>query len=336
MSKPIDLTTQYLGLTLKNPLVASASPMSTNVDYLKKLEAAGVSAIVLPSLFQEQIESLEDAYDALAFHNSPEATDDYLPLMGPTGPYGVTPDNYIQLVTKAKAAVSIPVIASLNGYTDSGWLYYAKRLQDAGADALELNIYHVSTDLDESSKQLEDGYIKIIEKIRKEIHIPIAVKISPFNTALANFSKRLVRAGANGLVIFNRVMHPDIDTQQLKLTANFTFSKTDEYRLPLQWIGLLAKRLDASLAASTGVETSEQVVKYLLAGADVVMTTGALLRHGPEYATQLLEGLTDWLKAHDQTSLTLMRGQMCWAKLKNNRAYIRTQYIKSVGSYQRS
>lgn len=333
MTKVIDLTTQYLGLTLKNPLVASASPMSTHVDYLKQLEASGVAAIVLPSLFQEQIESSEAEYDALAFYNSPEANE-YLPLMGLTGPYGVGPQDYVKLVSQAKAAVSIPIIASLNGYTDSGWVTYAKHLQEAGADAIELNIYQVATDLNESSQQLEDSYIKIIQHVCKEVSIPVAVKICPFNTAVGNLGKRAVEAGAKGLVIFNRVMHPDIDTQQLKLTSGFTLSHANEIKQPLQWVGLLAGRLQTSLAASTGVETSEQVVKYLLAGADVVMSTSALLRNGPEYATTLLEGLTHWLKAHEQTSLQLMRGQMSWNKLTNNHAYIRTQYIKSVSSYK--
>lgn len=334
MSKSIDLTTRYLGFTLKNPLIASASPMNTSEAYLKSLEEAGIAAIVLPSLFQEQIENVSEEYEALAHYNSPEASE-YLPSFIIDGPYGVGPSEYLELIKTAKKAVSIPVIASLNGYSNTGWIEYAQRIQDAGADALELNLYAVPTDITKSSQQIEDNYIEMISHVRKNVTIPLSVKLCPYFTSIGFTASRMVEAGANGLVLFNRIMHPDIDTHSLQLDSKFTLTSPSDGQVALQWIGLLAKRVRCSLAASTGVDDGEQIVKYLLAGADVVMTTSSLLRHGPHYATVLLDELCRWLKAHDQTGLDIMRGQMSWQKLKNNDAYERSLYIKSVGSFRK-
>lgn len=333
MSHKIDLTSQYLGLTLKNPIVASASPMHTDMNYLKALDKAGIGAIVLPSLFQEQIDYAFEELDTLNHYHSAEASN-YLPIENLTsGPYGVGPEAYLKLVETAKKAVSVPVIASLNGYTNSAWIEYAKLIQEAGADALELNIYSVPSDITVSSQHVEDNYVDIIRNIRKHVNIPLAVKLSPYFTSMGHLAQRMIDAGANGLVLFNRIMSPDIDIQNLDITSRYSLSNASEGLVALQWIGLLARRVNASLAASTGVDDYQQVVKYLLAGADTVMTTSALLRHGPDYVETLREGLCQWLKARRQTNLQLMRGQMSWSKLKNNQAYERSHYIKLVGSF---
>ncbi|EUK18065.1 dihydroorotate dehydrogenase-like protein [Commensalibacter papalotli (ex Servin-Garciduenas et al. 2014)] len=333
MNQKIDLTSQYLGLTLKTPIIASASPMHTDMEYLKTLEKAGIAAIVLPSLFQEQIDYAFEELDTLHHYHSAEASS-YLPIDNiASGPYGVGPEAYLKLVETAKKTVSVPVIASLNGYTNSAWVEYAKLIQEAGADALELNIFSVPTNINISSQQIEDGYISIIANIRKHVDIPLAVKLSPYFTSMGNLAQRMIDAGANGLVLFNRIMSPDIDIQNLDITSRYSLSNMSEGLIALQWIGLLARRVNASLAASTGVDDYQQVVKYLLAGADTVMTTSALLRHGPNYVEALLDGLCMWLKARQQTDLKLMRGQMSWQKLKNNQAYERSHYIKLVGSF---
>lgn len=334
MRNKIDLTTQYLGLTLKNPLIASASPMHTDTDYLKTLEKVGMAAIVLPSLFQEQIDNIQAEFDSLTHYNSPEASQ-HLPTSTLVAePYGLGPNEYLELVRAAKQAVSVPVIGSLNGYTNTAWIEYAKLIQEAGADALELNIYSVPTDINVSSSKIEDSYVDIISHVRRHVTIPLSVKLCCHFTSLGFLAQRMVEAGADGFVFFNRVMRPDIDTHKLQLSSHYSLSGASESLMALQWIGLLARRIKASLAASTGVKDSEQIVKYLLAGADTVMTTSALLRNGPQYVETLLEGLCHWLKAHQQKDLNLMRGQMSWQKLKNNEAYERSQYIKSVGSFR--
>lgn len=333
MSHKIDLTSQYLGLTLRSPIIASASPMNTDLDYLKALDKAGIGAIVLPSLFQEQIDHAFEEIDSLQQYNSPEASQ-YLPVNNMvSGPYGVGPDAYLELISQAKKAVSVPVIASLNGYTNTAWIEYAKQMQEAGADALELNIFSVPTDINISGQQVEDNYINIVTNIRKYVDIPLAVKLCPYFSAIGSLAQRFIDAGANGLVLFNRIMSPDIDIHNLDITSRYSLSTASEGLIALQWIGLLARRVNASLAASTGVDDYQQVIKYLLAGADTVMTTSALLRNGPGYVETLREGVCDWLKARQQKDLKLMRGQMSWQKLKNNQAYERSHYIKLVGSF---
>lgn len=333
MSHKIDLTSQYLGLTLRNPIIASASPMHTNMNYLKELDLAGVAAIVLPSLFQEQIDHAFEELDTLHHYHSPEASQ-YLPIDNLTsGPYGIGPDAYLKLVETSKKTVSVPVIASLNGYTNSAWVEYAKLIQEAGADALELNIFSVPSDIKISSQQVEDNYVDIIRNIRKHVNIPLAVKLCPYFTSIGYLAQQMIDAGANGLVLFNRIMSPDVDIDKLELISRYSLSTANESLIALQWIGLLARRINASLAASTGVHDYQQVVKYLLAGADTVMTTSALLQQGPGYIEILLKELCQWLKAHQQTDLKLMRGQMSWQKLKNNQAYERSHYIKTVGSF---
>ncbi len=333
MSKSMNLKTHYLGLELANPLIASASPRNAQLAHLQQLEQAGIAAVVLPSLFQEQIEA-QDAHQEQIYtqFNSPEAQT-YLPTLS-DGPYGLGPEAYLNLIREAKATLSVPVIASLNGYDNQGWSEYAKQIELAGADALELNIYAIPTDITRSSQEIEQNYLDLVKTVRTKVKLPIAIKMSPYFTSVGFTASQFIQAGANGLVVFNRFMQPDIDAQLLQLNTHLSLSTSEEMHLPLHWVALLANRVEASIAASGGVQTGNDLVKYLLAGADTVMSTSAILRHGPEHVERLLDELRGWLKAHKQTSLAVMRAQMSWQKLKNKDAYERNQYIRMVGSYK--
>ena len=336
----MNLATQYLGLTLKNPLVASAAPSNADLGHLHRLEDAGAAAVVLPSLFEEQIASAGGHFDAIlaaGADNNPEAHQHYLPPGRVThGPYGLLPDRYLERVRRARESLSIPVIASLNGATPDGWADYGQRLQQAGAHALELNLYSVPTDLDESGEQIEARCLRVVHELRTQLDIPLAVKMSPYFTAIGNMALRFAEVGANGLVIFNRYLQPDIDLRTLSLSSDIALSQAADMRLPMQWVALLAGRVPVSLAASTGVETAEQVVKYLYAGADVVMTTSEVLRDGPDCFRRLLDGLCEWLDARDLGSLDRIRGAMSFARLKDPGAYARGHYIDALQTWTRS
>ncbi len=325
------LATKYLGLSLKNPLVASASPANAQIDHLRRLEDAGAAAVVLPSLFQEQLEA-EDAIDALILnktaYNSPEAMS-YFPEAA-EGPYGVGPDVYLDLIRRAKESLSIPVIASLNGASEAGWVTYAQSMQQAGASAIELNIYFVPIDMALTGQDVEDRYVNIVRATRRAVSIPLAVKLSPYVSALPNLAQRLHAEGADGLVLFNRLLQPDFDLMTLQMVEGVHLSTPDEISLPLSWIAILAGRTGASLAASTGVESDDDVVKYLLAGADVVMTTSALLRHGPRHLRQLLGGLKVWMELRNFNSVSELRGLMSWARSRHKELYGRPSYIKML------
>ncbi len=276
-----DLTTTYLGLNLKNPLVASASPLSEKVETAKKLEEAGIAAIVMYSLFEEQIinESLElDHYLSQGTETFQEAMS-YLP---DTGKYTLSPDIYIDTLQKLKKAVNIPVIGSLNGVSTGGWIKYARKMEDAGADALELNIYYLPTDDNLTSAELEESYVALVHDIRRSVKFPIAVKLSPFFTSLPNMARRLVEAGANGLVLFNRFYQPDLDLETLEVCPNLVLSNSNELRLPLRWIAMLHGRVHADLALTSGVHTTEDVLKAMMAGANVAMMASELLKKGPQ------------------------------------------------------
>jgi dihydroorotate dehydrogenase (fumarate) len=325
------LTTHYLGLTLKNPLVASASPVNAQLDHLRRLEDAGAAAVVLPSLFQEQIEAEAALHERLintTAHISAEASNYFLDITA--GPYGVGADAYLDIIRRAREALSIPVIASLNGSSEAGWIDYARQMQQAGAHAIELNIYFVPIDMALTGQAVEDRYQAIVSATRSAVGIPLAVKLSPYLSALGNLAQRLHAGGADGLVLFNRLQQPDIDPVTMQLTQGIHLSSRTEMALPLLWIALLANRTGMSLAASTGVEDADDVVKYLLAGADVVMTTSALLRNGAGYLTTLLDGLQTWMEARDFTSITDVRGLMSWARSRQQELYGRLSYIKML------
>jgi dihydroorotate dehydrogenase (fumarate) len=333
----MSLSTKYLGLTLKNPMVASASPLNSKVDNLRRLEDAGAAAIVLPSLFQEQIEAEAENQAARveAFaESSPEALS-YFPAAA-NGPYGMYPERYLDLVRRGREAVAIPIIASLNGSSRAGWMEHAKHIEQAGAAALELNMYHVPTDLLESGRDIEAHYIDIVKTVSSSIGLPVAVKLTPYLSAIGHFAVKLVEHGASGLVLFNRLMEPDIDLLQMKLTDTLELSNSSELRLPLLWTAILAGRTEAFLAVSTGVQTVDDVVKCLLAGADAVMTTSSLLRNGIDHMSALTNGLRQWMEKREIASVAEMRGMMSWQRSRDRSVYTRANYLRILQQYSAS
>jgi dihydroorotate dehydrogenase (fumarate) len=325
----VDLGTRYLGLDLRSPLVASASPLTGSLDDLRRLEAAGAAAVVLPSLFEEQLTQearevgrlLEAGADSLS---AAVALDDYN-----AGPYG-----YLALVEKAKATLEIPVIASLNGVSRGAWVEHATLLEQAGADAVELNIYFVSSSPGLGGSDVEQRYLDLVRAVRQAIGIPLAVKLSPYFSSVVNLARQLVEAGAQGLVLFNRFYQPDLDLDTLEVTPRLVLSSSEELRLPLRWIAILHGHMGrASLAASTGVHTAEDAVKVLAAGADVAMMTSALLRQGPEHVTVVEAGLRDWLEGRGMPSVDLARGLRSQRSVRDPAAWERANYITMLATY---
>ena len=324
----VELRTRYLGLDLPSPLVASASPLTGTLDGLRRLEAAGAAAVVLPSLFEEQLileaDQVRRLRDAGADSLSAALTlDDYN-----AGPYG-----YLALVEQATATLQIPVIASLNGVTPGTWVKHASLLEEAGADALELNIYYVSSSPGVGGPEVERRYLELVRSVRQTIGIPLAVKLSPYFSSVANLTRQLVQAGADGLVLFNRFYQPDLDLETLEITPRLVLSSSEELRLPLRWIAILYKEVPASLAASTGVHTAADVVKVLLAGADVAMMTSALLRHGPEHLRAVEAGLRDWLEEHGMQTVGHLRGLRSQRSIRDPAAWERANYITMLAGY---
>jgi dihydroorotate dehydrogenase (fumarate) len=329
----MDLTTTYLGLKLKNPLVASPSPLSEKLENIKRLEDAGVSAVVMYSLFEEQIihESLElDHYLTQGTETFAEALS-YLPN---AGKYSLAPEKYLDHLAKAKKAVSIPVIGSLNGVSTGGWISYARKIEEAGADALELNIYFLPDDPGLSAARLEDAYVTLVKDVRAKIKIPLAVKLSPYFTALPNLAMRLVDAGANGLVLFNRFYQPDFDLEQLTVVPNLVLSNSNELRLPLRWIAMLYGRIQADFALTSGVHTAQDALKAVMAGASVAMTTSALLKNGPSKADEIIKGMEAWMVEHEYTSIQQMKGSMSQKAVAEPAAFERANYMKVLGSFK--
>lgn len=334
----VDLRTTYLGIPLKNPLVASASPLSQKIETVKQLEESGISAIVMYSLFEEQI-----VHDSLRLHRdvtqgieSFAEAQTYLPDMGAyqdLRQYSIGPDTYVENLRKIKKAVSIPVIGSLNGFTNGGWIEYAHKIEQAGADALELNIYNLPTDPDLTSEQLETEYIALVRAIRESIRIPIAVKLSPFFTALPNFAKQLAAAGADGLVLFNRFYQPDFDLEELEVVPRLVLSTSQELRLPLRWIAILYGRVPVDFGLTSGIHTAVDVIKGVMAGASVCMTASALLKYGIEYANDILEGVRSWMEEREYESIRQMKGSMSQQAVAEPTAFERVNYIKVLSSF---
>ena len=328
----IDLSTQYLGIGLKHPIVASASPLTGSIDSLKRLEEEGVAAVVLPSLFEEQIE-----HDEMATHNlmlygselSPEASG-FFPEQQK---YNTGPDRYLKLIADAKRALSVPVIASLNGYTPGGWTAMARQLEQAGADAIELNVYFLATKLDDSSAAVESRYIDLVKSVAGQVKVPVAVKVAPYFSAMANMASRLAQAGASGLVLFNRFLQPDIELEELQVTPHLVLSTSDELRLALRWIAILRGRVRASLAATGGAHTPDDVLKLLLAGADCVMIASSLLRKGPAQVGVLVRGVAEWLAERDYSSVEQMKGSLSQQACPDPDAFERANYMKALKSY---
>jgi dihydroorotate dehydrogenase (fumarate) len=328
----IRLDTTYLGMTLSNPLVVSASPIGRDVDRLLRLQEAGAAAVVLPSLFEEQIERVSLSLHAALMSGAdshPEASS-YLPEIAA---YNTGPDHYLDLVRRARRELSVPVIASLNGASPGGWTNYASRIEAAGADAVELNVYFIAADVDESGEEVERRYLSVVESVRRVVRVPVAVKVGPFFSSLAHMARRLVDAGADGLVLFNRFYQPDIDLENLQIVPDVQLSTSAELRLPLRWIALLRDRIDASLAATTGVHSHLDVAKLLLAGADVTMLASALLLHGPGRMTEIRDGLVDWLQEHEYESVEQMKGSMSAGAAPNPGALERANYMETLASY---
>ncbi len=328
----VDLRSRYLGLELRNPIVAAASPMTSSLDSLKRLQDAGVAAVVLPSLFEEQLE-----HEEMATHNlmlsgaelSPEARGFFPEMQN----YNTGPDNYLKLIGDAKKALSVPVIPSLNGYTPGGWTRIAKQLEQAGADAIELNIYFLATDPADSSADVEQRYLDLVASVRGMVSIPVAVKVSPYFSAMANMAGRLAAAGASGLVLFNRFVQPDILLDELEVAPHLVLSTPDELRLALRWIAILRGRVKASLAATGGAHTAEDAIKLLLAGADCIMVASSLLRQGPAHAGTLVSGVEKWLAERDYSSVEQMKGSLSQQSCPDPAAFERSNYMKALTSY---
>ena len=328
----VDLTTTYLGLTLKNPLVASASPLSKKIDSVRRLADAGIAAVVLYSLFEEQIthESRElDHYLTRGTNTYAEALS-YFPDLEH---YNIGPEPYLEHLQRVKQAVDIPVIGSLNGVSTGGWVEYARLIEQAGADALELNIYYLPTDSEVTSAELEESYLTLVRDVRAQLRIPIALKLSPSFTALPNMARRFADAGANGLVLFNRFYQPDFDLEQLEVVPNLTLSTSDDLRLPLRWIAMLDGRVKVDFALSGGVHTAEDVLKAMMAGARVAMLTSELLAHGIARVRDILEDLQTWMIEHEYQSITQMRGSMSQRAVAEPAAFERANYMKALNSF---
>ena len=329
-----DLRSTYLGLQLQSPLVASASPLTGNIDTLRELEEAGAAAVVLPSLFEEQVEHEETTvHDML--EQGAQSFGEALTFFPEMDDYNTGPGSYLEHVAAAKRALSIPVIASINGVTPGGWVRYAELLQQAGADAIELNVYAVETDRYASAASVEDRTLRLVSKVRSALTVPLAVKVGPYYTAFANTASRLADAGAAGLVLFNRFLQPDIDLETMTVRPELHLSSNDEMRLPLRWIAILRGRVPVSLAASSGVQTSDDVVKLLLAGADAVMLASALLRDGPGLLRKLTDGLGSWLEEREYASVEQLKGSMSQETCGEPRAFERAQYVRALVDYQR-
>jgi len=330
----MDLTTRYMGLTLKNPLVASASPLSERLDVIRQLEDSGASAVVLFSLFEEQIRHETAALEYFVTrgtHSFGEALS-YLPEVGA---YDVGPGQYLELIRKARDAVDIPVIASLNGVTEQGWVDFARDMQEAGASGIELNVYYVPTESNRTGIEVEQRYVNVLGAVKKVVRIPVAMKVGPYFSSFANMAHRLDEAGADALVLFNRFYQPDFDVETRTVVPTIELSTPAEIRLPLLWLSLLHGRVRSSLAATTGVHGSLEALKYLMAGADVVMSTSAVLQQGPAFFARTLADMTAWLEEKGYASVGQLRGCMSQRAVPDATAFVRANYIKMLESYAR-
>lgn len=328
----VDLSTEYLGLKLTNPLVPSASPLSRDLSTALQLEDAGAAAIVMYSLFEEKI-AHEEQHAARFFHQQGighAEADSFHPLHGEIRSYQ---DEYLEQLHKLKTALDIPVIASLNGTSLGGWIDYGKELQQAGADALELNVYHIAANPEESGSAVEQRYIDLLEELKRHVSLPIAMKLSPQFSAPLHFARQLQAAGANGLALFNRFYQPDIDLESLQVVPRLELSTSAEALLRIRWIALLHGKVDLSLAVTGGFHTAEDAVKALLAGADVVHLCSALLAHGPEHLETVLAGIADWLEWHEYQSVRQMKGSVSQQHAIDPSAYERANYIHVLDSY---
>jgi dihydroorotate dehydrogenase (fumarate) len=329
----VDMSTNYLGMELAHPIMPSASPLTGDIDHIHALVAAGAPALVLPSLFEEQIE-----HDAMAIHYSIElGADGFGESAGGFFPqlddYNTGPEDYLELIKRAKQEVAVPIIASLNGVSTGGWTLYAQILADQGIDALELNIYKIAADIRMTSDDVEKSYLDLVEKVERSIDIPIAVKIGPYFSSMPDMARRLGDAGADALVIFNRFYQPDIDLDVMGVTPNLVLSDPIELRLVLRWLATLHGRVGCDLAATTGVHEAEDAVKAILAGANVTMMASALLRHGAARLTEVRDGVETWLGERGYESVQQARGSLSYSSVPDPGVFERTSYMKTLTSY---
>ncbi len=329
----MDLTTNYLGLKLRHPLVPSASPVTGSWDRVRRLEDAGAAAVVLPSLFEEQIE----AESQMLHHYLDYGIDSHaeaLSYFPSSDSYIVGPDTYLELIRRAKESTHIPVIASLNGISTGGWTTYARLIEEAGADALELNIYHIATDINQHSADVEQLYLDVVHEIKHQVSLPVAVKLGPYFSSFGNMAMRLFQAGADGLVLFNRFYQPDFDLEQLEVTPHLVLSNSNALRLPLRWIAILYGRIPLDFALTSGVHTHEDVLKGLMAGAKVTMMASELLHHGPQRIGEILIELRRWMEAHEYESVSQMQGSMSQVNVADPAAFERANYMKVLQSWR--
>ncbi len=328
----MDLSTTYLGLKLKNPIVPSSSPLMESLGNIKQMEDAGASAVVLHSLFEEQIsnEALDLHYHTTQHSNSFAEAQAYFPE---PELYKFDGDEYVEHLHQVKENIDIPVIGSLNGVTSGGWLKYARHMQDAGADAIELNLYHIPTDPTVEGNTLHDAYLDVVKGIKAEVTIPVTVKLSPFFTSMPNMAQRFKDAGADGLVLFNRFYQPDLNIDDMSVIPNIVLSTSDDIRLRLRWIGLLYGKVDVSLAATGGVHTATDAIKLLMAGADITMMCSALLKNGADHITTILNDMRSWLNEKEYESVKQLQGSMSQQSVEEPAAYERALYIKGLKTY---
>jgi dihydroorotate dehydrogenase (fumarate) len=326
----MDLSTKYLGLTLKNPLVVSASPLSEDLGKIKQMEAAGAAAVVMHSLFEEQIETDSEQLDRGFSADSSAEAQSYFPDMGS---YRIGPEAYLENIAKAKAAVAIPIVASLNGVSKGGWTRYAKKIQEAGADALELNIYTIPTGLSTTSAQVEQSYCDLLRDVKASVRIPVAIKLCPYFTSMANMATQLDQAGADGLVLFNRFYQPDFDLEALEVVPSLQLSTSYELLLRLHWVAVLYGKVRPGMAITGGVHSSYDVLKAMMAGAQVAMMTSALLKRGIPYIATVLSEMRTWMEEHEYESIHQMQGSMSQRAVADPKSFLRANYLKVLSSY---
>ena len=329
----MDISTTYLGFKLKSPIVPSAGPLAEDISNFKLMEDAGAGAAVIYSLFEEQLEHEEFELD----HHTSSTADSYAEATSyfpEPFEYKTGPDEYLEHIRKAKEAVDMPIVASLNGKSLGGWIDYAKKIEQAGADALELNLYFLATDVNQKSEELEKKYVHIVRRVRSEIKIPIAVKMHPFFSSVAHMANELSNAGANGLVLFNRFYQPDINLETLEIEPNVLLSTPMSMRLPLRWIAILHGRVKADLAATSGIYSEEDVIKMIMAGANVTQMLSALLKFGIGHIADVIEKLKLWMEEREYESIEQMRGSMSYTNVEDPSRFERANYMKVLQSYK--
>jgi len=329
----MDLSTTYLGIKLKNPLVAGAGPLSRDLDTLRHMEDAGISAAVLDSLFEEQIRHDEGELDHYLTHGT-ESFAEALSYFPAAAEFKKGPEEYLEYIAKAKSRVSIPIIGSLNGVSAGGWMNYAKKMQEAGADAIELNLYYVATDPTLPGAEIEKMYVEAVRTVKAAVTIPVAIKLSPFFSNMAYTAKQISDAGADGLVLFNRFYQPDLDLDALSVVPSLVLSSPSEMRLPLRWIAILYGNMKADLAGSSGIHRSEDVIKTLMAGASCIQVCSALIVHGVKRATEILKGVEGWMTEHEYESVSQMVGSLSQKNCAEPAAFERANYMKVLQSYK--